>query len=95
MSKDYPDYNFLNYIHPNFSYLCIKPKNIDKSSTIDYLKKDLNLNTNNIYVIGDSDNDYEMIKKYNGVALDSSCQKVLDIATKVYSSVSDYIKEIN
>ena len=94
MSKDYPDYSFLNYMHPNFSYLCVKPNGINKSSTINYLKNNLGINDNNIYVIGDSDNDYEMIKNYGGVAMNTSCQSVLNIATRVYSSVSEYIEEI-
>ncbi len=94
MSKHYPKYNFLNYRHPHFSYLCIKPKNIDKSSTIDYLKELLSISNNDIYVIGDSSNDYEMIKKYNGVAMKNSCQQILDITKIKYNSVSDYLKKI-
>lgn len=94
MSKDYPKYNFLNYMHPNYSYLCIKPKGITKSSTIEYLMKKENLSMENIYVIGDSDNDYEMIKNYNGVCIDTSCTEVLSIAKNKYKSVRDYITDI-
>jgi len=94
MSKDYPEYNFLNYMHPNFSYLCIKPKGITKSSTISYLMKKYNVSLNDVYVIGDSYNDYEMIRDYNGVAMTTSCQEVLDIVNKKYKSVKDYINDI-
>ena len=94
MKKKYSKYHFLNYMHPNFSYLCIKPKGIDKSSTITYLKKTNNIKNKDIYVIGDSYNDYEMIKKYHGVCMNSSCVDVLNISKKIYSSVSDYIKDI-
>ncbi len=94
MSKDYPEYNFLNYMHPNFSYLCIKPKGITKSSTIKYLMEKDNVLLKDVYVIGDSYNDYEMIKDYEGVCMDTSCKEVLDIAKKSYKSVKDYINDI-
>ena len=94
MKIKYPKYHFLNYMHPNFSYLCIKPDGIDKSSTITYLKNKYNIKLENIYVIGDSYNDYEMIKKYYGSCMDTSCNDVLNIAKKKYHSVSDYIKDI-
>ena len=95
MSKKYPDYHFLKYMHTNFSYLCIKPKGIDKSSTVDYLKDELNLNENDIYIIGDSDNDVEMIKKYHGVGMNISCPSILNIVKKLYPSVRDFIEDIN
>lgn len=94
MSKKYPNYNFLNYMHPNFSYLCIKPRGVTKSSTIKYLMEKLDVINKDVYVIGDSYNDYEMIRDYNGVAMNTSCQEVLDIAKKKYKSVSDYIIDI-
>lgn len=92
MNKNFPTHNYLHYMHPNFSYLCIKPKDITKESTIDYLVD--NDNFKNIYVIGDSYNDYEMIKKYNGVCMESSCIDVLEICQKKYLNVSNYIEEL-
>ena len=94
MSKDYPNYNFLNYKHPNFSYLCVKPKGITKSSAINYLIKRHNLKNTDVYVIGDSYNDYEMIRDYHGSCMNTSCQEVLDISKKNYQSVKDYIIDI-
>lgn len=94
MSKDYPEYNFLNYMHPNFSYLCIKPKGISKSKTIRCLMDRYNIHLEDVYVIGDSYNDYEMIRDYSGVAMNTSCKEVLDIAKKNYKSVRDYINDI-
>ena len=94
MSKKYPDYNFLNYMHPNFSYLCIKPIGITKSSAISYLANKYNIKKQDIYVIGDSYNDYEMIKDFNGSCMDTSCNDVLNIAKDKYASVRDYIKDI-
>ena len=94
LSEKYPKYHFLNYMHPNFSYLCVKPSGIDKSKTIDYLKEKLKLKNNDIYVIGDSYNDLEMIKKYNGVCMDNSYDEILKISKKSYSTVAKYIEDI-
>ena len=94
LSKKYPNYNFLNYMHPNYSYLCIKPKGISKSATIKYLMNKNNVLVNNVYVIGDSSNDYQMIKDYNGACMNTSCQEVLNISKKKYKSVHNYIMDI-
>lgn len=94
MSKEYPTYNFLNYMHPNFSYLCIKPKGISKSSAIKYLIDKHKVLNKNVYVIGDSYNDFEMIGDYHGVCMNTSCEEVLNIAKKSYKTVKDYIIDI-
>ena len=94
LKKSYPNYNFLTYRHPIFSYLCIKPYGINKSTTIKYLKNKYNINDNDIYVIGDSDNDYAMIKDFNGSCMENSTLEVLNIAKNKYVNVSDYIKDI-
>ena len=94
MSKDYPNYNFLNYEHPNFSYLCVKPKNISKSYAIKYLVKKHNILKEDVYVIGDSPNDYEMIHDFNGVCVKESYKEILEIAKRKYQSIDNYIDEI-
>lgn len=94
MSKDFPEYNFLNYKHPNHSYLCVKPKGISKSSGINYLKELLNVNYEDIYVIGDSSNDYEMIRDFNGSCVSCANELVKSISKKVYRSIDNYIDDI-
>lgn len=94
MNKLYPDYSFFSYSHPDFSYLCVKPKGITKATLITYLMNEYNINKKDIYVIGDSDNDYGMIKEFDGVAMTMSYPKILEISKKTYNSVSDYIKDI-
>ena len=91
MSKKYPNYNFLSYMHPNFSYLCIKPIGITKSSAIKYLMNKHGILMKEIYVIGDSYNDFEMIRDYHGVCMNTSCKEVLDISKNRFASVKDYI----
>lgn len=94
MSKEYFHYNFLNYMHPNYSYLCVKPKGITKSSAIKYLMEMHHIDKNDIYVIGDADNDLEMIRDYEGACMNTSCKEVLKISKKSYKSVHDYIADI-
>ena len=94
LKKKYPNYNYLCYMHTNFSYLCIKPINIDKAFAISILQKRLNINDSDIYVIGDSSNDTQMIKKYHGVGMNNSANEILDIVDKTYQEVSDYIIDI-
>ena len=94
IKDSFPEYNYLTYRHPIFSYLCIKPGNISKSATIRYLKDTYNIDDNDIYVIGDSDNDYAMIKDFNGSCMEDSTIEILDIAKNKYKNVSDFIKDI-
>ncbi len=94
MSKHYPNYNFLNYMHHNYSYLCVKPKGISKSASIKYLMKKHKLSKENIYVIGDSTNDYEMIKDFNGYCINNSFPEILEIAKKKYPNINIFINEL-
>lgn len=60
-------------------------KNTDKSEGVEYLKNYLNILDKDIYTFGDSGNDIEMIKKYNGVAMGNAtneCKKVAKFVTK-------------
>lgn len=94
MEEVYPSYSFLNYMHPNYSYLCIKPKGISKSSAIEYLRRKNKIIKTNVYVIGDSSNDYEMIRDYQGSCISSSFPEVLTIAKNKYPSIDNYINDI-
>ena len=94
LKDEYPNYNYLPYHHPNFSYLCVKPINVSKSYAIKILKEKLNINKKDIYVIGDADNDFEMIRDYNGVGMINSCDDIKKIVNKTYNEVSDYIDDI-
>ena len=94
IKDEYPKYNYLSYAHPNFSYLCIKPENISKSSAVSFLQEKYHISKDDIYVIGDSSNDLEMIRDYHGVCMENSSQEVLNITKKVYKEVSDYIEDI-
>jgi len=94
LKQKYPDYNYLVYNHIPYSYFCIKQKGVSKAKGITFLKEHLNIRDKDIYVIGDSENDIEMLKEYNGVCVDNSYDEVLKLCKKHYKNVSDYINEL-
>ncbi len=94
LKRKYPKYNFLAYRHTNYSYLCIKPKNVNKSFAINYLKDLYDIKKKEVYVIGDSSNDIEMIHDFKGAAMASSYPDVLRVTKKRFKKVSDYIDSI-
>ena len=94
LKRKYPKYNFLAYRHTNYSYLCIKPRNVNKSYAINYLKDLYDIKKKEVYVIGDSSNDIEMIHDFKGAAMASAYPDVLKITKKRFKKVSDYIDSI-
>ena len=100
LQKRFPNYNYLKYKHfysvtkSYLYYLCIKNKDVSKSKGIEYLANYLNIDKDDIYVIGDSDNDYEMIRDYNGVCVEGSTDTIKSISKCVYKKISDYLKEL-
>ena len=65
-----------------------------KSNAIDILLKELNVPKNNVYTIGDSYSDIEMVKDFNGFAMEKSVEELKKVAIKEYKSVSELINEI-
>ena len=100
LKKKFSNYNYLVYKHfysvtnSYIYYMCIKNKDVSKSKGIEFLANYLNISKEDIYVIGDSDNDYEMIKDYHGVCVVNSTDKIKSVSNKVYEKISDYIKEL-
>lgn len=94
MSKDFPTYNFLDYMHPNFSYLCVKPKGVSKSFAINDLRKKKRILKKDVFVIGDAANDYEMIKDFKGVCVWDSTPDIIKIAKKRYKNINYFIDDI-
>ncbi len=92
LEKKYPQYNYLIYYHEPYYYLCIKAYEVSKSSTIKYMS-DL-LKATKIEVIGDSDNDYEMIKDFNGVCVSIANDNVKKVSKKIYKNIDLFIDEL-
>jgi len=68
---------------------------ITKNNPIETLKEKHNINSNNIYTIGDHINDLEMIRDYNGYAMKWAKKEVKDVSIDTCYMVLSLIKKIN
>lgn len=93
LMKDYKEFikkdGYLTFILKNHPHLEIISNRVDKSFAIEEIEKIEK--TNCVYVIGDSDNDITMIKKYNGYCVSNALEDVKKIASKVYNTVSECV----
>ena len=82
------------HIYASRTHVNIINKDVNKKHALEKLITLENLNFNNIHVIGDNDNDYEMIKFFKGAVIKEH-NKVLDeLNKKEYKALSDYIEEL-
>lgn len=93
--NDYLNKTYKKYIN---SYL-INPFTIEitsneasKKNAVEYLKELLNIN--DIYTVGDGYSDIEMIKSYNGFAMNNSVDELKKLNVKKVSSVDEVINLI-
>ena len=66
----------------------------DKSYAINILIEKLGISKDNVYTIGDSYSDIDMIKNFKGYAISNSIKEVKQQAIKSFESVSQMIDEI-
>lgn len=82
------------HIYASRTHVNIIHKTVNKEIGIKKLFNLENLDYNSLYVIGDNDNDYQMIKAFDGVILEKH-NKILDeLNKKSYKTLAEYIKEI-
>lgn len=74
--------------------ICLIPKGINKSTTIKFLEDKLKLSKSNIFTIGDHDNDYEMIRDYNGFSMVWGTKKAKQYSLKKYLSLAQLMSDI-
>ena len=86
-------YEFLVYGYAKEYYFCIKDKGIDKKRPVEELSKILNLNNEQIFTIGDGDNDMPMIMHYNGYMIGNN-ESLKKVALKCYNEVYELIDDI-
>lgn len=72
----------------------IVAKEVNKSNAINFIAQLEKINENNIYTIGDSYSDIEMIKNFKGYAMINSIKELKELSTKQYKSVSNLILEV-
>lgn len=94
LKEQFPNYNFLVYDHITYIYFCVKAQNVSKAAAIRFMEEKYNINKKDIYVIGDSDNDVEMIRDYYGVSIDKNNEQVRKVSQKQYNHVYEYINDI-
>ena len=85
------NYNIDGYISRH--WININNKKCNKASGIEYLKNKYNLE--NIYTVGDTVNDYLMIKNYKGYAMDVANNYIKEVSVSTISSLEELIKKIS
>ncbi len=66
-----------------------------KSLMIEKIVTKEQIENKNIFTVGDGINDIDMIKKYNGYRMKTSCKELLPITNKAVNSVSELLDNIN
>ena len=69
-------------------------KDINKADAIMKVAKINGKNEEDIYTIGDGYSDIEMIKRFDGYAMENAVNEVKKYAIKEYTSVSNLIEDI-
>ena len=54
----------------------------------------IKLDKNNIYTVGDSENDYYMLKNYNGYYIGIVNDRIKDVCIKGYNQVYELLDEL-
>ena len=82
------------YIYASNEHINIVDKSINKQKGLEKLFYIEDLDFDNLFVIGDNDNDLEMLKEYNGAIITNHSES-LDILEKpTYDTLKDFIDDI-
>jgi len=68
--------------------------NSNKITSIEIVRKILKISKKEIYTIGDSTNDLEMIKKYNGFILGNNINNYNDLGIQKYDTFDTFVQDI-
>lgn len=89
------DENLINSTYSaNLNCIYLKHKEASKALTIRYLENEISIEKRNIFTIGDHNNDYEMIRDYNGFTMLWGTKKAREYAIKRYLLMSGLILDI-
>ena len=86
--------HIISYLIPANNAIEIISSKTNKANAINKIAKIENVNTQNIFTIGDSYNDIEMIENFNGFCVQNAEKEVKNISIKEFTSVSELINEI-
>lgn len=89
------DENLINSTYStNLNCIYLKHKEASKALTIQYLENEIGIEKRNIFTIGDHNNDYEMIRDYNGFTMLWGTKLAREYAIKRYLLMSGLIMDI-
>ena len=82
------------YAYVSTEHINIIDSHVNKCTGLENLLKIENLSPKNLTVIGDEINDYEMLKKFDGVTMKNHSTELDDLNLKEYETLYEYIKEL-
>ena len=82
------------HIYASRKHINIIHKTVNKENALKKLFNLEHLDYSKLHVIGDNDNDYEMIKAFNGVVIKKHHEKLNELQKDEYKTLSDYIEEL-
>ncbi len=92
LNKKFGDYIKAYYV--NHNNVEVIKKGTNKKEAIKKLGEYLNINKKDIYTIGDSYSDMEMIEGFNGYAVRNAINELKEASIKVVDNVSDLIEDV-
>lgn len=82
------------HIYASRRHVNVIEKDVNKKVALDHLMEHENININDIYVIGDNDNDYEMLSSYQGAIIKKHHKILDDLGKKEYEYFYQYVEEL-
>ena len=86
--------NIKVYVYASKYHINIVDFSVNKASALRRLLNIENLSYNDLHVIGDNDNDYEMVKNFSGAIMKKHHSLLNDLGKKEYDELSDYINDL-
>ena len=83
------------YAYASRAHINVNNVKNNKRDAIKNIANLVNIPIENIYVIGDSINDYEMLESYNSAVVKKHNTVLDKLNLKEYETVSDYIEELS
>ena len=82
------------HIYASRTHVNIIHRSVNKKHALQKLINLEKLDYNNLYVIGDNDNDYEMLKSFNGGVMKRHNPILNELGKNEYELLKDYIEEL-
>ena len=82
------------HIYASRTHINIIHRSVNKENALKKLFNIEKLDYNLLHVIGDNDNDYEMLKSFEGAVMKEHHPKLNELEKKEYDTLKDYIEEL-